>query len=239
MFGSKMAAIRLNGLEVAWKAPGKILVLAIGAALSMCMLSACSQPASAPESSSASEAEAVATIDTSSWKTLGDALAAQTESVATGYDENYFISVFKAGDSLVRVVAKSDEATAEKAGGLDFLAEDYDKQLAEVVGGLELVSAEDLTPGIPAQEELEGFVGKKGSDLEAAGYEFESYFMTGGDQTGAYYEKGYYALNVTFDVKVAEDAGQKDEDGKDLKDAVISEVTFAGPSEAATDPIED
>ena len=236
MLDSKISTKRLNGLEAARKMPGKILALAIGVALSMCMLSACSQPSSAPESSSTSDA---ATIDVSGWKTLGDALAAQTESVASGYDENHYISVFKVGDSLVRVVAKSNEEASEKAGGLDFLADDYEKQLVEVVGGLELVSAEDLTPGIPKQEELDGFVGKKGSDLEAAGYEFESYFMTGGDQTGAFYEKGYYALNVTFDTKVAEDAGQKDEDGHALKDAVISEVTFAGPSEAATDPIED
>ena len=200
------------------------------------LLSACGGQQAASESSSGADAAAISTVDASSWKTLGDALAAKTEDLSSGWDDNYYIVAFKAGDSLFRVVAKSEEGIQDKTGELDFLADDYDDKLLEVIGGLEIVSVEDLTAEVPTQEQLDAMVGKTGQELIDDGWAFQSYFMTGGDETGATFTKGMIACNVTFGAKVSTEAADSDENGDMLKDAKVTLAENAGVSEDATDP---
>ena len=200
------------------------------------LLSACGGQQTASESSSGADAAAISTVDASSWKTLGDALAAKTEDVSSGWDDEYYIVAFKSGDSLFRVVAKSEEGIQDKTSELDFLADDYDDKLLEVIGGLEIVSVEDLTAEVPTQEQLDAMVGKTGQELIDDGWAFQSYFMTGGDETGATFTKGMIACNVTFGAKVSTEAADSDEIGDLLKDAKVILAESAGVSEDATDP---
>lgn len=214
----------------------KLAALAFGVVLALGLLSACGGQQAASESGSGADAAATSTVDTSSWKTLGDALAVKTEDVASGWDDKYYIVAFKAGDSLFRVVAKSEDGIQDKTGELDFLADDYNDKLLEIVGGLEIVSVEDLTADAPTQEQLDAMVGKTGQELIDSGWAFQSYFMTGGDETGATFTKGYVACNVTFDAKVSSEAADSDESGDMLKDAKVTLAESAGVSDDAMDP---
>ena len=200
------------------------------------LLSACGGQQAASESGSGADAAAASTVDTSSWKTLGDALAVKTEDVASGWDDKYYIVAFKAGDSLFRVVAKSEEGIQDKTGELDFLADDYNDKLLEIIGGLEIVSVEDLTAEVPTQEQLDAMVGKTGQELIDDGWAFQSYCMTGDAETGAIFTKGSVACNVTFDVKVSSEAADSDESGGKLKDAKVTLAESAGVSDDAMDP---
>ena len=214
----------------------KLATLAFGMVLALGLLSACGGQQAASESGSGADAAAASTVDSSSWKTLGDALAVKTEDVSSGWDDKYYIVAFKADDSLFRVVAKSEDGIQDKAGELDFLADDYNDKLLEIIGGLEIVSVEDLTAEVPTQEQLDAMVGKTGQELIDDGWAFQSYCMTGGDETGAIFTKGYVACNVTFDAKVPGEAVDSDESGDKLKDAKVTLVENAGVSDDATDP---
>ena len=147
-----------------------------------------------------------------------------------------YVTTFKAGDSLVRVVAKSNEDADNKIAELDFLDKDYDSKLLDIIGGLEIVSAEDLTAGVPTQDELDALVGKTGQEIMDDGWTFQSYFMTGGDETAATYAKDYYAVNLTFDANISSDKADKDVNGDEMKAAKVSAAENAGVSDAAVDP---
>lgn len=186
------------------------------------------------QNATAGQASQAATVDVSSWKTFGDALAAKTDEYnLASWDENYYVTVFNAGNSIVRVVVKMTPEVYEKISELDGSAEDYDAQFAKVTGGLELASAEDITSEKLSQSDLDACIGKKGQDLLDDGFVFESYYMYGGDETGATMAKGHLAYNVTFDTKVTEK--QTEDEGKAIKNAKVTAVEYAGGSDAAVD----
>lgn len=182
---------------------------------------ASTQPANSMTASTAS-----ATVDTSSWKTLGDALANQTGLLAQSNDDAHYIIVFNAGNAVIRAVAKMQPDVASKADGLDFFNPADAQKLIEAIGDLELVSAEDISASKLSQQELDAFVGKTGKDLVEAGFAFSNYFMYGGEQTGADFDKDYYAYSFTFDVSVPEKSTE--DGGAALMDATITDAQAMG-----------
>jgi hypothetical protein len=219
-----------------------VLAAALALGVGVLPLAGCgSQPASDATEAETGEpaqedAAAEATpIDTSSWKTMGDALAARTGDLSYGLDDTYFVGVFDAGDSKVRVVAKSQPGIDEAIGKLDFENSDYDQQLNEALSSLELVSAEDITDGQLPQEQLEGYIGQTGQDLLDAGFVFSSYSFYGGEETGATMDYGNYSYEVSFDATVSEE--QAEDGGEAIKGATVTAVeSFGNLSNAALDP---
>ena len=210
----------------------------------VCVLAACSgQPsASSGAASGASAASAASaapaasgSVDVSSWKTLGDAYATATEAPSYSYDDKYWVSMFHAGDAVVRVVANLDEKAAEGLYELNFEDEDYIQKLAEKVGGMELVHAEDVTANQLTQATLDGYVGKTGQDLIDEGFAFESYFLYGGAQTGGSFSKDYFSYEFTFDGTTAESAT---EDGGEsvLGYKIVEAMTNGNFANAGLDP---
>ncbi|MBR3159858.1 MAG: hypothetical protein IKG18_18820 [Atopobiaceae bacterium] len=209
------------------------------AAVALCLvltsapLVACSGQSSASEGEAPTATSQAAAVDISSWKTLGDAFAVRTDSLSSGWDEHYYVSVFKADDSIVRVVGKLDADSYAKIEAVDWSKEDAEKQLAEATDAVPLVIADDLTSELVSQDELDKYVGKKGEDLIDDGWTFQSYYMTGGDQTGTYFAKGDLVYMITFDISVSDDV---DDEGASVMDATVAEAEFGGASDAATDP---
>lgn len=187
------------------------------------------------EPTTTEQTQTMADVDVSSWKTLGDALACDSgENNTAGWDETHYVTVFSAGDTVVRVVAKMDAETSDKLDALDLTKDDYDEKFLELMGGLPLESAEDLGDQKLTQDELDAYVGKTGQDLVDDGFAFESYWMYGGEETGVTYAKGYLAYNATFDVTVADD--ETEDEGAAVMDKAIVSMEYAGASQDATDP---
>lgn len=211
-----------------------VLAATLAVSIGVLPLAACG---SAPTQEEAKPQETTQTeaLDTKSWKTLGDALASRTDRLSYGHDDKYFVCVFSAGDTQVRAIAKSDPSIDPAIGELDFEDPDYDKKLDEILKDLELISAEDISGTMLEQSELDSYVGKTGQDLLDAGFVFGSYFMYGGEQTGASMDNGYYTYEFTFDVSVPED--KTEDEGEALKGATITEVQSNGNlSNMALDP---
>ena len=217
-------------------APKTTIAAMIAIALSAAPLAACGGQTSQDATDDTAGQTQAASIDVSSWKTLGDALAydASTNSSAS-WDEEHYITMFTATDgSVVRVVAKMDEDTYDEHAALDMSDDDYQEKFLEVMGDLELESAEDLTGQRLTQDEMDAYVGKTGQDLVDDGFAFESYWMYGGDETGAVMAKGPLAYNVTFDVSIPDEKAE--DGGASIMGATITDAVYAGASVDATDP---
>ena len=205
----------------------KTAVLALAMALACMLFAACSgqqQGGSNAGSSDQVEATASAGVDTSSWKTLGDVLAATSKNAGFVCDEATFVGVYEIGDSIIRVVAKMEPGMYDKLGELDYNADDYDKLFADALGGAAIESTEDITAGKLSQEALDAFVGKTGQDLLDNGFTFSSYYMYGEDETGALMDNGFFSYGVTFDVKVPEDKAE--DEGTSIKNATVKSIEF-------------
>lgn len=176
------------------------------------------------------------TIDTSSWTTMRDALSvADSNEISYGYDENYFVCVYHAGDSSIRAVAKYQPSIDGAFADLDMGADDYREQFTEAVADLELVEASDITADLMSQEDIQQYVGKTGQELIDEGFVFGSYNMYGGEQTGADLDKGYFSYSFTFDTQTSED--QTEDGGASILDAPVVEAQSLGNlSNAALDP---
>lgn len=217
----------------------KTIIATMALALSLVMpLAACGGQASQGGSGDTDEQTSVQAgiIDVTTWKTLGDALAVKDADgfSSSAWDENHFVEVFEGGEQTFRVIAKMDADAYKKANELDASMEDYEEKFTEAVSGLELESAEDLTGDKLSQEDMDAYVGKTGQDLLDAGFTFESYYMYGGDETGATMSSGYLAYDVTFDVSIDDD--QSEDEGESIKAAKITAVEYFGGSDSAVDP---
>ena len=217
----------------------RIAALALSMALATAPLAACGGSSSQADTSAASSSAAVsqpAKVDTSTWTTLGDALAGiEGQDIGYSYNDKYFVCVFTANGARIRAVAKMDMALEGKFADLDMGAEDYAQKFAEVVSGLKLVSAEDISGDQLSQNELDALIGKTGQELVDDGFVFESYSRYGGEQTGANMGKGYFAYDMTFDTHV--DESQTEDEGAAVMGAKVTAVdSFGNLSNAALDP---
>ena len=216
------------------KATKIIAGVALALSLAVVPLAACNGN-STDSGSDSGAAEQSSTVDVSSWKTLADALAASTERPGYGWDENYFVAEVHVNDNVIRVVAKSDAETLEKSYDLDFNDEDYDAKFDEIVSGLEIVSAEDITAKRLTEADMAALVGKTGKELTDDGFTFEYYDMYGIENScSALMSKDYFSYSVSFDVTVSED--QTEDGGEAIMDAKVTDVQCVGTSNDATDP---
>ena len=217
-----------RGKTLAGQSVGKFAGIAFALILALTMLAACSGQS---DDQSGNQPSA---IDTSSWKTLGDALAVQTEPIASSCNDQYYVEVFSADDSYIRVVAQANADTEEKYGSVDFMSETYTQDLIDALGDLTLLSAEDITSELLSQDELDALVGKTGQELFDDGWAFESYVMYGGEETEAVLAYGNFDYGVTFGVTTAED--NIEDEGASIKDTACTQISYVGVSDAAIDP---
>ena len=222
------------------KTIGRIAAATLCLALGLATLGACSNSGQSATSSAASETAASApasqtgAIDTSSWKTLGDAFAVKTESMASSHNDNYYVCMFWADGSYVRAVAKMNDDVMKKIEAVDWSKTDVDQQIEKAVSSLPLVSAEDVTGEVIAQDELDKLAGKTGKELIDEGWVFANYYMYGGEETGAALEKGCFSYAFTFDVTV--DEKNTEDGGASLMDAPVTQVELLGAADSAVDP---
>lgn len=161
-------------------------------------------------------------VDIASWKTLADAFAASAGDPSYGYDENHYVAVLTVGERSVHVVATMTPEVFEAVSDIDITQDGYQDKMSEALSPLVVESATDITDEAIPQEELDALIGKTGQEIMDAGFSFSSYMAYGGDETTAIFDKGYYAYEFTFPVRVAEDATE--DGGAALRIAVAKNV---------------
>lgn len=151
----------------------------------------------------------------------------------TSFDESSWAAVFQKGDdwsSVYLVKAAMTPEQYEALNSLDFCDDDYDAQLAELLGQLDDVTVTDITDKVPTAEDLARFVGMTMGELEAAGFEKTGYSCDEESGIRFYYDGADYDLLVfpadADDITDTEDLDNYSEN--DLRAFKIASVEFAG-----------
>ena len=211
----------------------KAIKVIAGAALALSLAVAPLAACTSQQGGSGSESSQAA-VDVSKWNKVRDGYMLATEDPSFCYDEKSFVCVIPINGRYVRVVADIDDATKDKLSQLDFNDEDYDAKQTEALCGLTIKSAKDITDEKLSDADVLNLVGKTGQELIDDGFVFESYYMYGGDTTGANMAKGNFSYGLTFDVSISED--ETEDEGAAIMDAKVTEAQFLGVSSACLDP---
>lgn len=167
------------------------------------------------------------------FKTLGEALELEenTQYHLASYDDKKYVYCFEYEGKPTRVTAEMTKDVLEKYEALDFQAEDYKKQELDLIGGQKVIKVEDLSDQVIPQEELDKYIGKKGSDLVADG------FTPNGNEFTE--EHTYYTLAkdlFTYDFEFEEfPEWEKDDFDADeaMNDLTVKGVKLSGISDQA------
>ena len=164
--------------------------------------------------------------------TMGDALAVESEFHHASWDDEHYVYVFDNNGTPTRVVA---DITAELSQQIDdalFNDGGGDEKVREILSPLALTSVEDLSTGIPSQDEMDQLVGKTGQELLDDGYEVWGTSFDG-ESVSFTLAKGLYSYDVVFEG----DLSKIDEDDVEasLPDLTVTGVTYAGLSGNCTD----
>lgn len=215
------------------------VALALTLGLTVLPLGACagqdtSSDQGATEVSEDVTTEETAEVDISSLKTLGDVMAIESEGQSSTWNEEHYVYVTNANGAPLRAVVDLTPEIYSQIEELDFLDEEYDQKLNDIIGGLELVSLDDYSDQVPSQEELDALVGKTGQELLDDGFTFSALSMYGGDETVAEYEKDLFRYEITFDGTVDGDADSFD--GSLVTELPVVGAGFIGLSDEAINP---
>ena len=173
-----------------------------------------------------------ATLTDSPYATLGDALRMESEIRSSAWTDTRYVYVFCDDGKPMRVYADITPEISDSIDGLFNLEDDYEQELISRVGDVPVTRTDDLSVGIPTQEELDALVGLKGQDLLDRGY--ESWGCEIGDtQTVFFLVDGLYQYRVTFEEPV-EPTDDFDEEAA-LAPLTVASVEFDTVSDYCTD----
>ncbi len=209
----------------------KIVSLTLTLLLALSLLSACGQ--SGGGAGAPSEGAATGTAAIESFKTIGDAPPLNsTEDQQIAFDDVSFIYVFTLDGTHYRVTASMPADVSEAAWALDWADDDHDAKLQELVSPLEITRYENLDDMIPAQAELDVYVGKTLKDMLDDGW-----YNSGWNLEDMEFWMGHGPFSYTVAVEGAVE-NYEDFQDEDMDPLVIKSVTFSGLGNA-TDISED
>ena len=142
------------------------------------------------------------------------------------FDEYSWVGLFEKDGSYYKVTASMSKAQAEALAGLDLLDEDYNAKLRSLLETFTVLSCQDMASQIPAQKDMDKWVGKTIGDVEKAGLEQNGSWCTG-DEAGFTYSDGTIVYGMDVDGTFADDRWDSMSADERAK-LVISRVYFAG-----------
>lgn len=212
----------------------KKLVSVLLVALLAISLAACSNQGGNSSQGSSQGSESSEGFDLSTLKTLGDLYQIDPEHCDYGMSETRIAMVLHTEDLAIRGRADVSAQQNEAIDAIDFFAEDRDDQMLEIFKDIPFTSVEDLSKGIPSEEEINAFVGKTGQDLLDAGFGGGSGYMMGGGEYEFYLSQGDYEYVVIFnDVTEVPDEQSVEEF---IVPLTVKSITYFGISQNASDP---
>ena len=142
------------------------------------------------------------------------------------FDEHTWVGLFEKDGSYYKVTASMSKAQGEALAGLDFLDEDYNAKLRSLLETFTVLSCQDIASQIPAQKDMDKWIGKTIGDAEKAGLEQNGSWCTG-DEAGFTYSDGTLVYGMDVEGTFPDDRWSS-MTADDKAKLVISRVYFAG-----------
>ncbi len=172
--------------------------------------------------------------DVLSLTSISDIVKLAADSNSSGWDDNNYIYAFTIGEKSYRAVAEITPDINTKIGELDFMDEQYNEKLADILKDAKFVEIKDISDGMMPQAELDKFVGKTGKDLIEAGFESGSSYFVSEDQIEISLANGFYEYIVQFEGNVTTEALDEDFDAA-IADLTVKSITYSNISDKVTD----
>ena len=215
----------------------KKTIIAITVLFALSLAACGQQPASTntQTSSSSSVAPATGTSAIESAKTIGEArtLATRPDSIQNALYGDYVIFAFEKDNTYYQVIAEAPEDVADAIFALKFTDPDYDRKNAELIDPLTITIYKNLNDGIPAQEDVDAYIGKTLKDLEDADWTNSGWNL---DTMEFWMNYGPYFYTVIAEGEV------KDADNFDTEDMyplTIKSITYNGIKDATHIELDD
>ncbi|MBO4884597.1 MAG: haloacid dehalogenase-like hydrolase [Clostridia bacterium] len=129
--------------------------------------------------------------------TLGDYLDLGAENSSSNYSPTRYVYGYILDGVPVRVTAEMTEEIYNALWDLEF-DDDYEQNFRVLIEDLPVVSVEDLSDEMISQEELDAFVGMKGEDVLAQGFEVNGYSYSD-EETVFFMENGLFDYAFEFE----------------------------------------
>ena len=154
-------------------------------------------------------------------KTIGDVLGLPYYGYASYEDK--FVWAFELNGIAYRAIADLSAETSKALFDLDFSDPQYEQKFNEMVAPLEVKKIDNVTEAIPAQEELDKYVGKTGSDLLDEGWSWSYYDL---EEMKVGMTHGWFSYDVVFEGKIENKEDLDIEEA--IKDLKVLSVSYAG-----------
>lgn len=168
--------------------------------------------------------EGEAVTDIGDVKTIGDVLALPTYGYSSGM--NKYVYSFELDNTVYQAIAVIDDDTREKLFDLDMDDPDYDRKQNEMIAPLPVTEIINITGQIPAQADLDGYVGKTFGELFDEGWSCSGW---SGDEKVVYLDHTYFSYEAGFDVPENMD----DFDEEKLAGLTVRSMTYTGIGDAS------
>ena len=207
----------------------KILSILLMTVLVLSLFAACGRTAPGGD---APAPAASGSFDPAAVKTMGDVFPYEDpEQQQESYSETYYVFVFQADGNWYRAVADLPQDVSDALWAIDFFDENRDQKIRDLISPLAVRSLENLSEQIPAQEELDSYVGKTGQVLFDEGWTYW-YYNLDDMEAGLYH--GPFSYKVLFEYDGEPLVNTDDFDFyEEFKDLVILSVTYDGIGDAA------
>jgi hypothetical protein len=166
-------------------------------------------------------------IDASQFKTFADVFSYVKEdwSYESSYDDQYYVYAFGPDEPNYRAIAALTQGTRDKLYNLEY-DDNWDQNLKDIIGPLEITEFEDLHDRIPTKDDLDKYIGKTGGELFDAGWSYW-YYNLEDMEAGLSYKEFEYTVAFEYDGEqmVNTDDFDFEEEFRDLK---VKSVTYDG-----------
>ena len=200
----------------------KGLALVLALMLMISVLAACGQTGeNSTGDTEGAQGPVSGTAAIESLETIGDAMALESAEFRQSSGEaNRFVYVFGLDGTYYRVIAPMTDEEFQEFMDLDYDDPDYDAKLEKVIGPLKIEKWENLNDIIPAQEELDQWIGKTGQELFDAGWTNSGWNL---DNMEFWMDYGPFMYTVVMEGTVE---NVEDFDEEDIAPLVVKSVTY-------------
>ena len=164
-------------------------------------------------------------VDLDTVTTLGQLLG--LPDVGYGFTGLTYVYAFEQDGNTYRAICDIPEETTQAIFDLDFDDPEYEKAYRELVSPLPVKAIENLTEGMPTQEEAEQYLGKTGQELMDDGWTVQFYNLED-MQFGMYYGPYSYAITFQGEVKDPENFDEY----TDMGGLTVAAITCDGIGDA-------
>lgn len=177
----------------------------------------------------APEPAAPAVQNTAEWVTLGDVLSLESSNHEATWNSEKYQYLFEYEGTVYLVTAAFSQEQLDALNSVDFFADDREEQKRAILAPSVILSVENLSLQMPAQAELDQWIGRSAQEMVDAGWECDGIWQMG-DETDLIMISGKFSYRAAVEGEVEVDTSGFFDVPKDISGATVISIEYQGTS---------